>query len=87
MVFARVVDKVTGRVVGPLTTPIPVTLDGQQRTVSVALSDIVWTAGSASQTNLEVQIIPNFNLYLRRGSGSLQITNIVASVPIVALPQ
>lgn len=87
MVFARVVDKATGRVVGPLTTPIPVTLDGQQRTVSVALSDIVWTAGSASQTSLEVQIIPNFNLYLRRGSGSLRITNIVASVPIVALSQ
>ena len=80
-VFARIVDKSTGRVVGPLTTPVPVTLDGAQHTVSVPMSTIVWTVATSAQSRLELQILPSSKSYPHRGSGPIAISNVRVDVP------
>ena len=42
-VYAQVVDKSTGQVVGNIVTPIPVTLDGRTHTQTYSMENIVWT--------------------------------------------
>ena len=55
-VFAQVVDDSTGLVLGNVVTPVPVMLDGQQHTLTMDLSDIVYTNASADSRTLTVQI-------------------------------
>lgn len=43
-VHAQVIDNVSGRVLGNIVTPVPVTLDGQTRSVSIPIANIVYTA-------------------------------------------
>jgi ABC-2 type transport system ATP-binding protein len=55
-VFAQVVDDSTGLVLGNVVTPVPVMLDGKQHTLTMDLSDIVYTNASADSRTLTVQI-------------------------------
>jgi ABC-2 type transport system ATP-binding protein len=53
-VYAQIVDKQTGLVLGGIVTPIPVTLDGQTRTVTVPLEAIAYTAPPGAKLTLQV---------------------------------
>jgi ABC-2 type transport system ATP-binding protein len=55
VVYGQIVDKKTGLVVGNQVSPVPVTLDGNEHTVSVPLADIVYTM--APDSDLELQIV------------------------------
>jgi len=79
-VFARVIDSATGKVLNPAATPIPVTLDGSTRTVSVPLRDIVFSAGAGS--NLVVEISPTNSSFARSATGQIDVTSVVAAFPI-----
>jgi ABC-2 type transport system ATP-binding protein len=60
--YGQLVDDETGRVLGNLTTPIPVTLDGKDRTVTMPLADIAYTA-KGSKASLTLQIISSSTQY------------------------
>ena len=80
------IDNATGRVLGNIVTPIPVTLDGQTRTVSVPIADIAYTAttvGSATPS-LTLQITGSASLYMNSAWGVLNVSNVVADLPVVA---
>jgi ABC-2 type transport system ATP-binding protein len=53
-VYAQIVDEQTGVVLGGIVTPIPVTLDGQTRTVTVPLEAIAYTAAPGAKLTLQV---------------------------------
>jgi ABC-2 type transport system ATP-binding protein len=55
VVYGQIVDRKTGLVVGNQVSPVPVTLDGNQHTVSVPLANIVYTM--APDSDLELQIV------------------------------
>jgi ABC-2 type transport system ATP-binding protein len=60
--YGQLVDDETGRVLGNLTTPIPVTLDGKDHTVTMPLADIAYTAKGA-KASLTLQIISSSTQY------------------------
>lgn len=53
-VYAQIVDKATGLVLGNNVTPIPVILDGRTRTVSIPIEDIVYTATAGGSLLLQI---------------------------------
>ncbi|WP_102142555.1 CocE/NonD family hydrolase [Mycobacterium hubeiense] len=53
-VYAQIVDNETGLVVGNIVTPIPVTLDGQEHTVTVPLSAIAYEMDENSDLSLQI---------------------------------
>jgi ABC-2 type transport system ATP-binding protein len=55
VVYGQIVDRKNGLVVGNQVSPVPVTLDGDEHTVSVPLADIVYTM--APDSDLELQIV------------------------------
>ena len=81
-VYAQVVDNATGRVLGNIVTPIPVTLDGQQRTVTAQIADIAYTAGTTP--SLTLQIVGGASLYLNSSFGLVDISNVEVELPVRA---
>ena len=85
-VYAQIVDEQTGRVLGNIVTPIPVTLDGQTRTVSVALgqlADIAYTAPSGGGT-LTLQLVGTATPFENFTSiGVISVSNMTLSLPTV----
>ncbi|MGV1006732.1 MAG: CocE/NonD family hydrolase, partial [Candidatus Nanopelagicales bacterium] len=81
-VYGQIVDNTTGRVLGNIATPIPVTLDGQSHTVSVPIADIAYTAGTAP--SLTLQIASSATLYWNSSWGVVNISDVVAELPVVA---
>ena len=81
-VYGQVIDNATGRVLGNIVTPIPVTLDGQTHTVSVPLADIAYTAGSSP--SLTLQITSSASLYWNSSWGVVNISDVVADLPVRA---
>ncbi len=81
-VYAQVVDNATGRVLGNIVTQVPVTLDGQTRTVSVPIADIAYTAGTTP--SLTLQITSSASLYWNSSWGVVNISNVTASLPVRA---
>ena len=80
-VYAQLIDNTTGKVLQNLVTPIPVVLDGRERTVSIPLANIAYTTtGSltlqitSSATNFE-----NFTSY-----GLVNISDVTLDLPIRA---
>jgi ABC-2 type transport system ATP-binding protein len=61
-VYAQVVDRNTGLVVGNLVTPLTVTLDGQTHTQTYQLSNIAYTLDDTS--DLELQIVTTATPFL-----------------------
>jgi ABC-2 type transport system ATP-binding protein len=86
-VYAQIVDNQTGLVLGNIDTPIPVTMDGQSHTVSVALgqlADIAYTAASPGDS-LTVQLVGSATQYENLTSyGVLNVSDMNISLPTVA---
>lgn len=80
VVYAQFVDTNTGRVVGNILTPIPVTLDGATRTVTVSTEDIAYTAEPGDSLTLQIvgsaTPFENFTSY-----GAIDISQVDVTVP------
>ena len=82
-VYAQVVDNSTGRVLGNIVTPLPVTLDGREHTGTFELSDIVYTYGGLSNPgSLTVQITSSATAFENLTSfGLMNISNVTVTMP------
>jgi len=79
-VYAQIVDKNTGLVVGNIVTPVPVTLDGQTHEAHVSMEDIAYTMDENS--DLELQIVGSATPYLNLTSyGVINVTDVSLSLP------
>ncbi|WP_157963747.1 alpha/beta fold hydrolase [Actinocorallia populi] len=79
--YAQLVDRGTGLVVGNQATPLPVVLDGRERTVTRDLEAVAWSLTPASR--LELQIVPITGLFdWQRSAGRVELTADVA-LPLV----
>jgi len=80
-VFAQLVDKQTGIVLGNQVTPIPVTLDGATHTTTVPLEIVAYTAEPSSQ--VELQLVATTVSYEQpRLGGSVHFSTIGLSLPV-----
>ena len=81
-VFAQVLDDSTGRVLGNVVTPVPVTLDGKQHTLTMDLSDIVYTNASTDSRTLTVQITSSATAFENFTSfGLMKISDVSVTMP------
>ena len=82
-VYAQVVNNSTGRVLGNIVTPVPVTLDGQQRTVTMDLSNIVYTyGGDTTPGSLTLQITSSATAFENLTAfGLMTISDVSLSLP------
>lgn len=81
-VFAQVVDDNTGRVLGNVVTPVPLTLDGKQHTVVTRLSEIVYTNATAEPSTLTVQITSSATAFENFTSfGLMNISDVGVTMP------
>ncbi|CAN5687604.1 hypothetical protein BH10ACT9_BH10ACT9_58850 [soil metagenome] len=79
-VYAQLVDNETHRVLGNLVTPIPVTLDGRQRTVTFDMENIAYTMGA--DDSLTLQIVDSATAYEDFTSfGLVTITDVSITLP------
>jgi ABC-2 type transport system ATP-binding protein len=82
-VYAQLVDNITGRVLGNIVTPIPVTLDGREHTVSIAMENIAYTVGAGDSLTLQITSsasgFENFTSF-----GVVHISDIELDLPIRA---
>jgi ABC-2 type transport system ATP-binding protein len=80
--YAQIVDGEADRVIGGLATPLPVILDGRERTIERPLEAIAEHAGPASLYRL--QITPGAATYeLQRAKGSVSVYGAFGSLPLV----
>lgn len=79
-VYAQIVDDATGRVLGNIVTPIPVTLDGKSHTVTAEIADIAYTAPADGST-LTLQIVGGATLYMNGAIGGVNISNVKVGLP------
>ena len=79
-VYAQIVDNATGRVLGNIVTPIPVTLDGKSHTVTASIADIAYTSQTAG-ASLTLQIVGSASLYKNSSFGSVNISGITVDLP------
>lgn len=83
-VFAQLVDDSTGLVVGNISTPVPVTMDGRQHTIEIPMENIAYTAYDA-EDSLTLQITSSATAFWNFTSyGLVNISNIKLDVPTVA---
>jgi ABC-2 type transport system ATP-binding protein len=82
-VYAQVVNNATGQVLGNIVTPLPVTLDGKQHTLTMDLSDIVYTYDpKATGAQLTVQITSSATAFENFTSfGLMNISNVSVTMP------
>jgi ABC-2 type transport system ATP-binding protein len=82
-VYAQVVDNTTGRVLGNIVTPVPVTLDGLPHQVTIPLSAIVYTAEPGDSLTLQITssatAFEDFTAF-----GGIAISDVQVSLPTVA---
>ncbi|AFM18246.1 X-Pro dipeptidyl-peptidase (S15 family) [Mycolicibacterium chubuense NBB4] len=79
-VYAQVVDKTTGQVVGNIVTPIPVTLNGRDQTATIDLNDIAYTV--TPDSDLELQIFTTATPYLNLTQfGFIDVQSVQVSLP------
>ena len=85
-VFAQLVDDATGRVVGNINTPVPITMDGRQHTIEIPMEAIAYTSYDAGD-NLTLQITSSATAFWNFTSyGLVNISNIKIDIPTVATP-
>jgi ABC-2 type transport system ATP-binding protein len=79
-VYAQLVDDTTGLVLGNLVTPVPVTLDGQTRTVTVPLEMVAHTLrpGETVTLQLVASAVPYQTIW---SLGSLNVSSMQISLP------
>jgi ABC-2 type transport system ATP-binding protein len=81
-VFAQIVNDATGQVLGNIVTPVPVTLDGKEHTLTMNLSDIVYTYDPESTGGLTVQITSSATAFENLTSfGLVNISDITVTLP------
>ncbi|OPX13194.1 hypothetical protein B1790_00485 [Mycobacterium sp. AT1] len=81
-VFAQLVDDSTGAVLGNQATPIPVTLDGKTRTISISLEPVAQTL-RPGQT-LTLQLVASTANYENFGAfGALTVSSLQVSLPTI----
>ncbi len=79
-VYAQIVDKNTGLVVGNIVTPVPVTLDGRTHEAHVSMEDMAYTMDENS--DLELQIVGSATPYLNLTSyGFINVSDVSVSLP------
>jgi ABC-2 type transport system ATP-binding protein len=61
-IYAQLVDNTTGRVLGNLVTPIPVTLDGREHSVTIDMENIAYTMALPTDS-LTLQIVDSATAY------------------------
>lgn len=83
-VFVRIIDKSNGKAISAYDTPVPVLLDANSHTVSVAISAIAWEAAASGSSQVEVQIRSASNGFARIGSGSISLTDIQVDFPVTS---
>ncbi|UDY36873.1 alpha/beta hydrolase family protein [Dermatobacter hominis] len=80
--FAQLVDRTSGLVVGNQITPIPVTLDGQEHEVEVPLEVVAHKV--TPESDLVLQVVATTTLYgVPRLGGTVDLTTIDVSLPTV----
>ena len=79
--YAQIVNPRTQQVVGNITTPIPLTLDGTERTISRKLE---WLAARAKAGNgYRLQLAPTSTVYdIQRSAGIMNFSSIDVSLPL-----
>ena len=81
-VFAQLVDRASGLVVGNQVTPVPVVLDGDEHTVAVPLEQVVHLVGPSS--DLVLQVVATTTLYGDpRFGGSVELSKVSVELPTV----
>lgn len=80
-VFAEIIDSGTGRVVGNIVTPVPVTLDGAEHTVSLPLADIVYTSGGPVGAGLTLRIRGSASAFANPSTGEIAISQVTIDLP------
>jgi ABC-2 type transport system ATP-binding protein len=82
-VYAQIVDRNTGLVVGNIVTPIPVTLNGRPQSVTIDMADIVYTYDDVpNDADLELQIVGSATQFLNLTQfGFINISNVEVSLP------
>jgi len=82
-VFAQLVDKATGLVLGNQVTPVPVALDGSTHVVSVPLEIVAYTATPSS--DVELQLVATTVSYAQpRLGGTVHFASIRLALPTAA---
>jgi ABC-2 type transport system ATP-binding protein len=82
-VFAQLVDKTTGAVLGNQVTPIAVTLDGATHTTTVPLEIVAYTAEASS--DVELQLVATSVTYeVPRLGGSVHFVAIHLALPVAS---
>ena len=81
-VYTQVVNNATGLVRGKIVTPLPVILDGRERTQTFDLSDIVYTYDPEGEGGLTVQITSSATAFENFDSfGLMNISNVSVTMP------
>ena len=84
-VYAQLVDDVTGRVLGNIVTPVPVTLDGRPHTVAIAMENIAYTAAPGDALTLQItSSASNFENFT--AFGVIGIADVRLDLPVRAAP-
>jgi len=79
-VYAQIVDSARNIVVNNQATPIPVTLDGQDHTLSLPLETI---ASRTTAAGYELQIIPGTSVYdIQRSNGFIDVSSAHVELPV-----
>lgn len=80
-VYGQIVNPRNNQVVGNVTTPIPLTLDGTERTVRAGLE---WIASRApAGGNYTLQLVPTSTVYdIQRSAGAVDFSQIKVRIPL-----
>ncbi len=78
-VYAQVVNKTTGLVLGNVVSPVPVRLDGFERSVSVDIGEIAYTVGEGD--SLQIQITGSATPFFSPSLGLIDISDIEVTLP------
>ena len=81
-IYAQLVDNATGRVVGNQVTPIPVTLDGQTHTTTVALEQVAATLSPGQTLSLQL-VAASADYRAPRSTGTITVSDLTFDLPTV----
>lgn len=84
-VYAQLVDDKTGLVLGNNVTPIPVMLDGRERSVTIPMEDIAYSVDADDTLTLQItSSAVNYENFTT--AGLINISGIEISLPLRAIP-
>jgi ABC-2 type transport system ATP-binding protein len=78
-VYAQIVNKTTGLVLGNVVMPVPVTLNGFKQTVSIDIGEIAYTVGEGDQ--LQVQLASSATAFFNMPLGLIDISDVTVTLP------